>query len=316
MNKRILLSIVTPTRGNFSAYWLEQLLKIQGDVEFILVYPPGVVTKSIRDCRFKTIVSPYKGEVCQRFMGLLNASGEYVIALDDDDFIHPNITNLVTDYFQLFPESWVLRLRQANIDYRDQESWQQDWAEIPNIKELKAVSKSKSKKEDNKNILVELPIAPLNNKFDLRYLFTPYLQRKDMYGLHIENFNLKVWRNDLVQQTLSELGVAMHLLGEFNWIPFWSLDRLLGLFIQAKFFQEDTIIGHWMPKPEQARYVVQCQSKKREFRLILPADALLAKHFPKYGYFWNLFGEQFWIALRKISSSLISLIGNRRAKTS
>ncbi len=314
MNKRVLLSIVTPTRGNFSDYWLEQLLKIQGDIEFVLVYPPGVVTKSISDYRLKTIVSPYKGEVCQRFMGLLNASGEYVIALDDDDFIHPKVANLVTDYFQLFPESWVLRLRQARIDYRDQERLQQDWAEIPNINELKAVSRRQ--KEDKKKILLKLPIAPLTNKFDLRYLFTPYLQRKDMHGAHIENFNLKVWRNDLLQQTLSELGLAMHLLGEFNWIPFWSLDRLLGLFIQAKFFQENAIIGHWMPGPEQTRYVVQPQSIKREFRLIFLADALLAKHFPKYGYFWNLFGEQFWIALRKIASSLISLIGNRRAKAS
>jgi hypothetical protein len=59
----MLLSIVTPTRGNFSSYWFKQLRSIQGDVELILVYPPGQEIQEFNDSRIKVIVSPYKGEL-------------------------------------------------------------------------------------------------------------------------------------------------------------------------------------------------------------------------------------------------------------
>ena len=65
MEKRTppILSIVTPTRGNFSDDWLENLLQVEGEVQFILVYPPGVSLRKIADDRVTSLVSPYKGEM-------------------------------------------------------------------------------------------------------------------------------------------------------------------------------------------------------------------------------------------------------------
>jgi len=60
-----ILSIVTPTLGKFSEYWLQQLLAIQGEVEFIWVYPPGAVTPSVEDPRVKIFHSLYQGETAQ-----------------------------------------------------------------------------------------------------------------------------------------------------------------------------------------------------------------------------------------------------------
>ena len=37
-----ILSIVVPTREGFAEHWLNELVKIKGDVEFILVHPPGM----------------------------------------------------------------------------------------------------------------------------------------------------------------------------------------------------------------------------------------------------------------------------------
>ena len=294
------LSIVTPTRGNFSSYWLEQLLGVEGNVQFILVYPPQTTPKSINDPRIKILVSPYKGEVVQRFTGLINATGKYVLALDDDDFVHPQVLSLVKDYFQVFPDSLVLRLMMKKIDYQDQQKIQKPWSQLPTIKKITAAN---PQQEDNFNItLRSLPIAPLKNSFNLQQMFLPYQDRKDMHGAHIENFNNKVWKNDIVQRALTDLSQAMKLIGALTWMPFWSLDRLLGLYIQALYFQENATVGHWMSAPEQIRYIVKSQESKQEFRLILPADILLIKRFPQYGYFWNLGWEQFWVAVRKIAS--------------
>ncbi|MBD0269571.1 MAG: glycosyltransferase family 2 protein, partial [Cyanobacteria bacterium Co-bin8] len=68
-----LLSIVTPTLGNFSDYWLEQLMAVKGNVQFVLVYPPGMARRAIADPRVKSLTSPYPGEFIQRFLALLNA---------------------------------------------------------------------------------------------------------------------------------------------------------------------------------------------------------------------------------------------------
>lgn len=300
----IILSIVTPTRGNFSEYWLSQLLKVQGDVEFILVYPPDALSPQIDDSRIKILISPYKGEVIQRFIGLFNARGKYVLALDDDDFVHPMILNLVNNYFEHFPTSLVLRLMVKPINYENQELIKQDWADLPNVKQM--VTGKRRDKEQEKTMLQEVPIAPLQNKFDARHLFLPYRERRDMHGAHIENFNNKVWKNELVRQALVDLAQTMKFMGAITWIPQWSLDRLLGLFIQAKFFKQDVFIGHWMPLPEQARYIKMPRAEKNEFiRLILPADALLVKKFPQYGYFWNLLFEQFWVAVRTIGHKIL-----------
>ncbi|NET50633.1 MAG: hypothetical protein F6K09_18465 [Merismopedia sp. SIO2A8] len=62
-------------------------------------------------------------------------------------------------------------------------------------------------------------------------------------------------------------------------------------------------MGHWMPGPEQIRYIVMPQTVRKEFRLMLPADALLVKRFPQFGYLWDLFFEQFWVAVKKMLRS-------------
>ena len=299
------LSIVTPTRGNFSAYWWEQLGKLTGNVEFILVYPPGVTPKSSSDERVRTLTSPYKGEVIQRLTGLLNATGKYVLALDDDDFVHPSVVNLVISYFQTFPQSVVVRLMMAKIDFQDEEAIKKEWSVLPEIASLK-VSETR-KDQEFLTTLQSIPIAPLTNPFDLRQMLFPYQNRQDMHGAHIENFNNKVWKTEVVQGALADLSQTMKLIGALTWIPFWSLDRLLGLYVQAMAFEEKTTVGHWMTKPEQIRYIVQPQQLKKEFRLILPADILLVKRFPQYGYFWNLGFEQFWVAIRKFASYLKSV---------
>ncbi len=288
MNEKPILSIVTPTLGKFSDYWFEQLLKVQGSVQFVLVYPPGGTIKQIDDPRVKIITSPYKGEVMQRFTGLLNASGEYVLALDDDDFVHPDVVNIVNDYFQRFPQSWVLRLKSLSINYLNEERIKQDWASLP---DMATIETSKKYRKDEDCFLLEIPIAPLDKKFNIKHAIWPFTKRTDQHGIHIENFNNKVWKNELVQEALPELSVAMKLTGYVTWIPSWNLDRSLGLFVQAKSYEKDRIVGHWMPSPEQIRYIYN-DSPNKEVRDHLGADALLLKQFPQYGYFWNLFFAQ------------------------
>jgi hypothetical protein len=294
MKEKSILSIVTPTKGNFSDYWLEQLLKIKGNVQFILVYPPDTPVKSIDDPRVTVIISPYKGEVMQRFIGLLNTQGDYVLALDDDDFAHPDILECTAAYFKLFPESWVLRLKIENIDYLDEARIKQDWEATPVLEKLEICKKTPENpfpyQGGNYKGLLEVPIAPLDKNLDIRQALFPWHKRTDMDGLHFENFVNRVWRNDKLQLALAELSQAMKIIGPLTWIPAWNLDRALGLFVQAKFFQQDAIIGHAMPKPEQIRYITKDQSLK-EARLHLASDALLLKCYPQYGYLWNLF---FW----------------------
>jgi len=309
MTQSLTLSIVSPTRGNFSDYWLEQLLNIKGNIEFNLVYPPDVTPVNIADSRVKIIVSPYKGEVIQRLIGLLNAQGKYVLALDDDDFAHPDLYLLVESYFNRFPESWVLRLGKVGIDGKEEEKIKSPWQKIPDINQLDVWTRQGRKThgfESEEEKLLELPIVPLETKFDRQFLISPYHKRKDMNGIHIENFNNKVWRNDLVNESLRDLSETTHLFGHLKWIPKWNLDRLLGLFLQAKFYVKDKIVGHWILGSEQIRYILVNQALKGDFRLMLPSDGLLVKRFPQYGYFWNLSFEQFWIAVKKLGRRALS----------
>ena len=307
MSEKPILSIVTPTLGNFSEYWLEQLLRIKGAVQFVLVYPPGATIKFIDDSRVKSLTSPSKGEVMQRFTGLINASGEYVLALDDDDFLHPDVLELTTQYFEKFPQSWVLRLKIENIDSLNEERFKQQWEDIPDVDRLEICQKTAENpfpfQQGNYTGLLEVPIAPLDKKFDLRHAVWPWTPRKDMHGIHFENFNNRIWRNELVQQSLPDLSQVMKVMGALTWVPSWSLDRALGLFVQAKFFNKDAIIGHWLPKPEQVRYSYRDPSLK-EPRSILAADALLVKRFPQYGYFWNLFFNQLYDIPKMLAKSV------------
>ncbi|MBD2250625.1 glycosyltransferase family A protein [Nostoc parmelioides] len=309
MNSNPLLTIVTPTRGNFTDYWLEQLLKIQGNVQFILVYPPEGTIRNIDDSRIKNLRSPYKGEVIQRFTGLLNVESEYVLALDDDDYVHPDILDLTFKYFRLFPESWVLRLKIENIQYTDEVRIQKDWEPNPDVEQLEICKKTPENpfpfQKGNYKGLLEVPIAPLDKSVDIRHIIFPWHQRKDQSGIHFENFNNRIWKTERVKAALYELSTAMNIFGALTWIPLWNLDRMLGLFVQAKFYQKDAIIGHATPKPEQIRYIVRDNSLK-ETRLHVIADLLLLKCYPQYGYLWNLILWQIY-AIPKVWGRAVKL---------
>ena len=306
-HEKNILSIVTPTRGNFSDYWIEQLLKVRGTVQFVLVYPPNVTIRPIDDSRVKVIISPYKGEMMQRFIALLNASGDYVLALDDDDFVHPDILNLTTEYFRRFPQSWILRLNKVVIDSESTEIIKKHWQEIPAVHQLNICKKTTETpypyKQGNYTGLLEVPICPLNKKFDSRHAIWPFMERKDNNGYHFENFNNIIWKNKLVQEALPELSQTTQLAGALTWIPSSGFDRLLGLFIQAKYFHKDAIIGHWMPKPEQIRYIDKPPSLKPP-RFHVVSDLLLVKSFPQYGYFWNLFFNKLYGVPRALGKTI------------
>jgi hypothetical protein len=317
MTKKPLLSIVTPTLGKFSDYWLENLLKIQGDVQFVLVYPPATKGRAIDDARVKILVSPYKGEMMQRFVGFLNAEGYYVLALDDDDFVHPEVGKLTSEYFHRFTESWILRLQKAVIDISDEEQIKKPWEALPDVTQLEICKKTPENpypyQQGNYKGLLEVPIAPLDKSFDSRYLIWPFLTRKDNEGYHFENFNNIVWKNERVQQMLPDLSQATKLMGAVTWIPSTGFDRLSGLFIQAKFFQKNAIIGHWMPKPEQIRYIDKAPSlKPPRFHVI--SDVVLVKYFPQYGYLWNLFFSKLY-GVPKTVGKLVKMKLSKKVKT-
>jgi glycosyltransferase involved in cell wall biosynthesis len=292
------LSIVTPTRGNFSKYWLEQLTSIQGDVEFVLVYPPGQTIQDFSDKRIKVIVSPYKGEVMQRAIGFLNISGDYVIALDDDDFLHPKITELAKSYFELYPEKICIRIRKKSIKAADTELIERAWDDLPEIEKLTAVeTKYDEEKYARNEILREIPISPLNNRFRVCSLWA-YDERVDQKGWHFENYNNRVWKADITKDSVEDLLNFTQIFGSLTWIPFWSLDRLLGLYLQARIFQPNLIIGHCLYGGEQVRHINVPSSAKGEIRSMFAADMLLALKYPRYGYFWNLFFYEMWVALK------------------
>jgi hypothetical protein len=140
--------------------------------------------------------------------------------------------------------------------------------------------------------LLEIPIAPLCNRFDLRFLFWP-VKRKDHHGIHMENSVDRVWKTEMVIEAVNDLLNTARIFGIIRYVPSWSLDRTLGLFVQAKFFDKGAIIGHWMPEPAQF-----CKSSMPSSdihgRFYLASDVLLIKRFPQYGYFWNLVFSQLW----------------------
>lgn len=193
-----------------------------------------------------------------------------------------------------FPDSWVLRLAKENIDVNNEERIKKSWDEILDIKNLAIDKKTPENPYPYKNGkftgLLEVPIAPLKNPIDF-LLLLPKRKRKYLEGIHIENFNNKIWKTDLVKLALVEMSNTMKILGVIKWIPSWSLDRLLGLFLQSMFFECDKIIGHRLPDyPEQIRYIVK-SNEVRGIRLVFLGELLLLKRFPQYPYFWNLI---FW----------------------
>lgn len=302
-----ILSIVTPTRGDFSADWLRRLLEVRGDVQFVMVYPPGAVCQPISDRRVKVIKSPCRGAMMQRFVALLNADGQYVINIDDDDFIHPDVADVAAAYFENYPDSVVLRLLTEKIDCQDLQNIERPWEPIPQVDTLTVGTSEASN-------LRPIPIAPLDIAFDRRYLVWPFLPRRDDHATHIENFNTKIWRSDYVQKALPQLSKAMRLWGVLTWIPNYGDDRLIGLFIQAYSFKPEQILGHWLPTPGQVRFVSQHPALKPP-RYHFLADFLLVKGFPQYGYLWNLFFNKLSYLPRLLAKSLLWKLQNKKYRS-
>jgi hypothetical protein len=174
---------------------------------------------------------------------------------------------------------------------------------LPDIVQIKTAPKRIEGSED----LIEIPIAPLDNKFEIRLAIFPYGKRKDLHGYHLEPFNNNIWKTEMVKETVTDFSQNTRLAEFLTWLPLWGFDRALGLFIQAKFFQKDLTVGHWMPEPGQIRYIVKPYSMKTP-RILFPSDALLAKRFPQYGYFWNLFFEELYNGIKtkiKIMAKII-----------
>ncbi|CCQ66719.1 hypothetical protein CWATWH0402_58, partial [Crocosphaera watsonii WH 0402] len=111
------LSVIIPMRDNVPQVWIEALAKVEGNVEFILVYPPEVPLLSNDDPRIHQITSPIRGEVVQRITALLNASGTYVLSINCDEYLYPKIEDVVVEYFQTFPNSYLFKLRQKFYPY-------------------------------------------------------------------------------------------------------------------------------------------------------------------------------------------------------
>ncbi|PSF38651.1 transposase [Aphanothece hegewaldii CCALA 016] len=287
-----ILSIIIPTREGFSEHWLNKLLQVKGDVEIILVHPPGFNKPNIEDPRFRQINSPLRGEIIQRITGLINVSGTYLLSINCDEYITPDIVDLALQYFARFPDCWMMRLSRKGFEYDDKMSLDAPWSNPVPINELKICGKSQenTKLYSTNEYLLEVPIVPLDNSFDFKSILRG---RIDHHGTHSENFDKRVWQTEIVQETLKDILPLLNLGGPLKYIPFWSLDRLLGLFIQGKFFEKDKIIGYLLPFPEQIRIEDNSPDAKRGFlRLYVFAEILLLRQFPQYGYLWNLIIDQ------------------------
>ncbi len=304
-----ILSIVIPTREGLEEYWIQELLKVTGNIEFILVHPPGMDKLSIEDPRMQQINSAFRGEIIQRMTGLFNASGKYTLTINCDEYLNPQITEIILQYFKRFPDSWVMRLSTNKIKYGDRASLESPWGSIPNIEEMKICSRAIGNQNcyGQKDYILEMPIAPLDNQFDLGCIFR---QRKDQNGPHTENFDKKIWQTKIVKETLEEISQTM-IFGPFKYLPFWCLDRLLGLFLQAKFYEKGKAIGHLLPQPEQLRSEDNPPQYQRSMRFYVFAEILLLKRFPQYGYFWNLIVDQF----RAIIERAVSFIFRKMQKS-
>ncbi len=287
------LSIVVPTREGFSEHWFSKLLEIEGDVEFILVHPPGMAKHPAQDLRLQQINSSFRGEIIQRMTGMLNASGKYILTINCDEYLTPKIVEIATDYYARFPDSWVVRLSRKAFEYGSRDALESPWQDSPCIKDLAICFYGKEKNPkisyEKGNCLLEIPIAPLKNKLDWRCFIR---QREDHHGTHTENFDKKIWKNEMLQETLQDIIKTMTFFGPIKYVPFWCLDRLLGLFIQAKFFEQDKIIGHLLPQPEQIRIEDNPPEYKKSQRFYVVAEILLVKRFTEYGYLWNLIIDQ------------------------
>ncbi|NES03913.1 MAG: transposase, partial [Okeania sp. SIO2F4] len=153
-----ILSIVVPTREGLPQYWTESFLKINGDVELILVHPPGMKKLPISDSRMQQINSSFRGEIIQRMTGLMNASGKYILTVNCDELLYPDIAEVTKQYFTKFPDSWVLRLDVKKLKYGDEASLKSPWEAIPNINEMEIFGSTRDKNlQRQPNDMQEIP---------------------------------------------------------------------------------------------------------------------------------------------------------------
>lgn len=284
------LSIIIPMRENVPEIWLQQLANIKGNIEFILVYPPLVNKLPDIDVRIKQITSAIRGEVIQRITALLNASGTYVLSINCDEYLDPNIEQIAIDYFERFPNSWFVRLRTNSYPYGSQNELVKEWDIFPSIQDFK-IKTREDRDVSALETLKEIPITPLDNKLDLLALIRG---RKDHHGPHQENFDKKIWKNSLVQEGLADIVELFTIFGPVKYVPFWCADRLLGLSMQAKLYEKELvkkgdIIAHWLPLPAQIRTEDNPPEYRGKNRRYILGELLLLKRYPRTGYFWNLF---------------------------
>lgn len=296
------LSVIIPMRENVPEVWLKELANIQGNVEFILVYPPKVQLLPNINSRIKQIISPLRGEVIQRITALLNASGTYVLSINCDEYLYPNIEQLAMQYFERFPNSWFVRLRTESYPYGSQNQLIKEWDNCPDVNSFKVKSKADKDLLESETFK-EIPISPLENKLDLFCMIRSFPGRKDHNGAHQENFDKKIWKNSLVQETLADIVELFTIFGALKYIPFWCADRLLGLSMQAKLYEKnlvekEQIIAHWFPLPALIRTEDNPPNFRGKNRRYILGEILLLKLYPQYGYFWNLVLSQ-WRTLIK-----------------
>ncbi|MCL2933652.1 MAG: hypothetical protein MGG11_15800 [Trichodesmium sp. MAG_R03] len=71
----------------------------------------------ISDPRVQQINSSFRGEIIQRMTGLMNASKKYVLTVNCDELLHPDIAEITKQYLTKFPDSLVLRLSREMLKY-------------------------------------------------------------------------------------------------------------------------------------------------------------------------------------------------------
>ncbi|MFM7352856.1 MAG: glycosyltransferase, partial [Microcystis aeruginosa] len=206
------------------------------------------------------------------------------------EFLHPDILTMVLQYFQRFPDSWVMRLCTKRFQYGETKELTAPWQPLPRIEELPVWDKSSKNQDssDRSGYLKEIPIVPFDKrKLDLMCFVR---ERKDHQVPHTENFDKKVWLTQMVQATCKDIVSLLPLMGPFKYIPFWCLDRVLGLAIQAKFFEQGKgkIISHLLPMPEQIRIENNPPEYIRFNRYGVLSELYLIRRFSQYEYMWNL----------------------------
>lgn len=307
------LSIVVPTRPGVPDWWRRQIRSVDGEVETILVHPPGVARLDLGDPRVVELVSPIRGEVAQRLTGLLSARGRFVLSMNCDECVHPGVLDLARAYFTRFPASWVLRLSQEAHPYGSEAAMTRAWPAPPDVATLPETDDEHRFHRDA-DCLMRAPIARMDKPVDW---LSPVRGRRNQHGPHMENFDKRIWRRDVVQPALEDLTRMLRLAGPVKYVPFWTLDRLLGLYVQAFHYERGRTIGHWLPSSTaQIRMEDNPPAERRRGRVYLAAEILLLRRFPRHGYLWDLVLGHLHALGREALRSARGLVGPLRSEAS